>query len=254
MFVMDEENNENQNAVDHPIAFLVTHLAKEIIWGHDNKRGRTAQKAVGPSGLGSACNLQLAYSARQHEKVNHSKDGWQAIVGTAIHAWLAEAVEDYEGGTDRFLIEQKVEVITPGGKTIRGTTDLYDRKLGIVADWKSTGSESESKVRKYGVPPGHIVQRNVYGMGLANMGEDPKWCANIYLPRDGNLDALYTAVAPYDAKIARAALARWDTIADAEDTPLEEFPRVPTNLCSWCDFYMPNAPDLSAGCRGKNQT
>jgi len=105
---------------------------------------RSKQVYIGPSEIGHECTRRIAYKLLDWDKPNEMPGGgnWAAQVGTAIHAHLADIfakLEDYE-------VEQKVTIRA----NLTGTVDLFDKRRGIVMDWKTTGSSGLEKRRKEG--------------------------------------------------------------------------------------------------------
>jgi hypothetical protein len=128
-----------------------THQAKPsaMNWQQSSRRQahgrpRSKQVYIGPSEIGHACTRRIAYKLLDWDKANEIPGGgnWAAQVGTAIHAHLAEIfgkLEDYE-------VEQKVTIRS----NLTGTVDLFDKRRGIVMDWKTTNATGLEKRRKEG--------------------------------------------------------------------------------------------------------
>ena len=114
-----------------------------------------------------------------------------SIVGTAVHAWLAEAFagDNKRSGLLRWVTEQRV-VPHPDHS---GTADLYDASEQAVIDHKCLGDSSMSKVRSAAGPPRrYIVQLLLYGAGYRNLGLPVRRVALAAYPRTAaTLDGLY---------------------------------------------------------------
>src|SRR5688500_19659658 len=54
---------------------------------------RSLQKHIGPSQVGTSCDRQLAYRLNHTPETRSFMDPWPSIVGTAVHAWIADALE-----------------------------------------------------------------------------------------------------------------------------------------------------------------
>jgi len=80
-----------------------------------------------------------------------------------------------------------------------------------------------------------------------------------FYPLGGRLDGLYTIVENYDRQIALDAIARlesmqvllWQLDPEANPKNWNLIPSVPSYLCIYCPYYLPNSNNLSAGCPGE---
>jgi hypothetical protein len=215
---------------------------EELIWSYAARSPRSLQRAAGPSSLGTACDRQLAHTIAGTAPSNVNADPWAAIVGKAVHAWLAELFQALDAGTGRYLVEHAVAY-----QGVSGTCDLYDRRRRLVIDWKTLKLSKLRSIRQHGPPANHVIQTQVYAAGLAEAGEDPARAALVYLPVDGHLSDLHVWAAEVTPAVAEGALARADVLAQ---TPPAEATATPSRLCPWCDFYRPDATDLSVACPG----
>jgi hypothetical protein len=215
---------------------------EELIWSRAARAPRSLQRTPGPSSLGTVCDRQLAYTMAGTAPVNHGADPWASIVGTAVHAWMADLFTALDGGAGRYLVEHAVSY-----REIGGTLDLFDRRRRLLIDWKTTKLARLAQIRRLGPPESHVIQSQVYAAGLAEAGERPERAALVYLPVDGRLRDLYVWSAPVTPAVADSALARAEAlraVAPAEATP------APSRLCPWCDHYSPTAIDLNQTCPG----
>jgi hypothetical protein len=215
---------------------------EELIWSRAAQSPRSLQRTPGPSSLGTECDRELAHTLAGTPPANLSADPWAAIVGTAVHAWMAGLFEDLDGGTGRYLVEHPTTY-----RGISGTLDLYDRRRAMVIDWKTCKLDRLRGIRREGPPRSYIIQSQIYAAGLAEAGESPQRAALVFLPVDGRLRDLYVWAADVDPTIAASALERVEALrgvspADAEPSP--------SRLCPWCDHYSPNATDLTTACPG----
>lgn len=241
-----------------PHTAIILDRAKEVVWQYENARDRSQQRVPGPSELGSECQRKLAYTTMGTTPVNHSYgDSWQASTGTAIHAQLAEAYELVNNNSGRYLIEHRIHMTTPSGIIIKGSLDIYDRKLRTVVDHKCPSTRSRNRYKRSGPSQGYIQQLHVYGYGLEQQGEEPERVALIFYPPEGRTDDIFAWSSKYDRNIALATLAKYDALAsrvaefNGDKTRLSEIPKSPSVLCGWCAFYMPNSPNPASGCQGK---
>lgn len=236
---------------DHPLrrTFL-----DAIMWA-DANRGRSLQTTIGPSELGAACMRRLAYSLSGADTVNYSSDPWYAIIGTATHAWLAEAMNDYQInvlGRDpltnpRWLIEQEVWIGDPNCPSGHG--DLYDLDFETNVDWKIVGPTTMKKVQAAGISEQYRIQAHTYGKGWRRAGRDVKQVMVVFLPRNAPLNSTYVWSEPFDESVADRALARLEAVNQARR--LIEIPKMPTaDGCTWCPYYRPREATDLRGCAG----
>lgn len=127
---------------------------------------------------------------------NHVVDPWPSIVGTALHAWAADAFDaDNHRTAMRWITETRV---TPHPDH-PGTADLYDAKERTVVDHKFLGPGSMDKVRSKDGPPRHyVVQLLLYGRGYRLAGLPVDRVVLAAYPRTAaSLDGLYVWERPY---------------------------------------------------------
>lgn len=218
---------------------------------------RSLQKVIGPSGIGMPCTRRLAYTLTDHPAANHDSDPWASIVGTAVHAWMADTyeAENRRLGWQRYLIEQRLHI----RGNIYGNSDLFDRDPSVraVIDWKIVGDEPLKKYRKNGPGPQYETQGHIYGFGQEQAGEQVDNVAVVFMPRTGRVDGLHVWTAPYDRSIALGALERMDNVLaalDALDPPNNPaawamFPAT-ESYCTYCPYFLPGSTDLNNGCPG----
>jgi hypothetical protein len=216
---------------------------------------RTLQKALGPSDLGTPCTRRLAYGLLGWDEANTGSDPWAAIIGKAVHAWMAETYEARNRalGYERFLVERRVYLPGP----VTGSCDLYDRDTGRLIDWKVTSLDNIRKYRKNGPGPQYRTQGHLYALGRQLAGETPSDVAVVFLPRGGRIDGLHVWTEPYQPQIAVAAIRRYQATRtalwtlDPEANP-QRWAMFPTaeSYCTYCPFYLPMSTDLAKGCPG----
>ena len=222
-----------------PAGEFLSNWVAELIFQHSITTARSLARTVGPSGLGTACDKELSYGAHGMPRVNFGTDPWAAIVGTAVHEWMAALFRSLDGGAGRFLVEAKASY-----RQVSGTADLYDRRTRTVIDWKTTKAGKIRTIRKTAPPPNYVTQIHTYGAGLEAGGESPERVALVFLPVDGKLTDVHAWVAPYDRSIANQAIDRYEGLRAA---PLEAAAPSPSRLCEWCDYHQPRG---GSGCPG----
>lgn len=239
---------------------------KRVVHEHAARAPRTLQSHLGPSEIGAVCDRQVAGKMAAIPATNHVSDPWPSIMGTAGHAWLADAFEgdNLRAGVLRWIAERRV---TPHPDH-PGTADLYDAVEQAVVDHKLLGQSSLVKIRKD--PPRHyVVQLLLYGLGFFRLGLPVRRVVLAAYPRtEASLDGLYvwerafcdaagqvlpdvvellsevfaqTAVRRgYADQIAAGAIGLLDVPADST-----------AGECFFCPFYRPQAArDGGAGCPG----
>lgn len=217
---------------------------------------RSLQHAVGPSELGTPCLRRLGYRLLDWEpKANQAADPWPAMIGTAVHAYMAEVYGQVNerAGRDRYLIEHPVQL--PYG--VAGTLDLYDGDTGTVLDWKVPGPSRLKEYRAGGPGEQYRIQVHLYGLGMLLQGRPVREVAIVFLPRTGLIDGMHVWSEPFDHSVAVAALERYQSVWDFHqhldpETYPDRWALLPTAdaYCTWCPFYLPGSSTLRLGCPG----
>lgn len=233
---------------------------RRVVTEHAARAPRSTQTYLGPSELGAACDRQVAGKMAGLPATNHISDPWPSIVGTAIHAWLAEAFEgdNARSGVLRWIAEQRV---TPHPNH-PGTADLYDAVNHAVVDHKCLGRTTLAKLRTHGPSRKYLVQLLLYGEGYRRLGLPVDRVVLAAYPRtEATLDGLYVwerAHTPEDDEILQAVFAQTDiryayaTELREERIQLRDIPARPSDEeCYYCPFYRPESRDgHHAGCPG----
>jgi len=236
---------------------------RRICRAYSDSFARTQQKQIGLSEIGDPCDRAVAYRLFELPAVNTERDRHLADVGTAWHAWLAEAfaMENRRLGRERYLIEQRVW-LTDG---YSGTCDLYDTDTARVIDHKLLGVTSMRKIRNGDIPEKYRVQLHSYGLGHVRAGRPVREVALVCFPRSDNLGGdfgglgLYVHAEPYDERIALNGLDRLGRLSallhqlDPEQHPDRWglIPATPSGDCRWCPFFRPGGPADATGCPGQ---
>jgi hypothetical protein len=258
-------------AKGEPMGDLAKELAtriKETFYAYSNRKttdNRSAQTTLGPSEIGTPCDRRLAMSLLGIPPVNPGGDGWAAFVGTCTHAGMAEVYTFADAGTGRYAVELPVFLGMP--TVPRGTTDLLDRRDGVVVDWKVMGAYSLKKFKLEGPSATYRTQAHVYGLGAERGGEKVRNVAIVGLPRAGrSLDEMHIWTEKFDRKFAQAALDRVEKIANEIATlsglaaigetdvtgPMAAAAEFETaDDCTYCDFHLKGDRDMVRGCPGR---
>lgn len=244
-------------ASDHFALRLRDDLTDVIRWANRNSE-RSQQTEIGASEIGGECLRRLGYRISDIMPVNDNTDPWPSIVGTGIHMWLESAFNKYTSSQpqQRWFTEMTVHP----SSVVKGHTDLYDADTFTVVDWKSKGTEEMREIRKGYVPVDPVQQVNLYALGHIKAGRRVDRVALAFVPRAGWLSGMYVWSAPYDEKLAMAALDRLNKVAagliyyktETEPANWTKIPAAPSKDCSWCPWYNPQAQSASdKGCPSK---
>ena len=234
---------------------------RQAIVRQASRQPRSQQEFLGPSELGAECDRQVIGKMIGAPVTNHVSDPWPSIVGTAVHAWLADKFQrENELSGMRWLTETKVapDPMHPG------TADLYDYAEQAVGDWKILGPTTMAKVTSPAGPPRRYrVQMLLYALGFRNFGLKVRRLALIALPRTAaTLDQMYVwehLCGPGDdaviAEVLRVTRVRRAIAAVimAGQMRLADVPATPDNdECFFCPLYRPQAAydDVSQGWTG----
>lgn len=230
----------------------------DVVKRADADAPRSQQVAIGPSEYGTPCSRRIGYKLLDWPASNPDRDPWASIIGTAVHAWMADAfaAENRRLGRERYVIERRVHL--PDGRS--GACDLYDRDAATVSDWKVVGNDRLKKYRANGPGRQYVTQAHLYGLGQQLAGETPRHVAVVFLPRGGLIDGLHVWTESYKPEVAVQAIKRVETVrqfhmtADPEAHP-ERWGLLPTAdaECTYCPWFLPGSTDLATGCPGHNQ-
>lgn len=225
------------------------------------RQPRSLQQAIGPSELGTPCDRRLGYKLSGTPQVNPGDVPWKPWIGTGMHEMLAGAFARDEisrlnrGEPGRWHVEARVTVGSIGGKPVTGSADLYDEKLGIVWDWKTSSRSMIARHYKaHGPGETYKRQANLYGRGFALAGFPVNHVGIVFLPRDGEFRERHVWHEPYDEKLATETLARADAIHNALAAlgPSFTLPTLPVAeaFCSHCPWHDPKSRKLDRACPG----
>lgn len=231
---------------------------ERILGRYEASRPRSMQTALGPSEVGMECQRALAYRLLNTPEKPDNRLPWAPLVGTAVHATIAEALEleNKRLGRERWIVETRVD---PGGG-VPGSCDAYDVDTCTVIDWKAVGVKSLAELPHH-MKPEYETQAHIYGLGYENAGREVRWVRICLLARashDFRQSREWTR--PYDRGIAERALARLTEtkrlitglrLAEG-DRGWAEVPGTSSKPCSWCKWYRPGAAPTRAGCPGKD--
>lgn len=188
----------------------------------ENKRGRSTQVQIGPSELGG-CRRKVWYRLNGQPETNDNEVKLAAIMGTAIHTAIENALADNQ----EVLLEKTVEY---GG--MKAHVDCFIPGTGDVVDWKTV------KVKNLSYFPSEQQrwQVQVYGYLISKSGLGKVQNVNLVaIPRDGDERDILVHSEPYDEAIALEALNWLEAIRTTQEAPAPE--RHESYCKSYCKFY-----------------
>jgi len=203
---------------------------KELLLGvlrdKDAKRSRSVQTQVGPSEIGG-CARKVWYRLNDQPATNENELKLAAIMGTAIHGAIEEAITELDPKGEKYWVETEVEY-----GDMKAHIDLFIPETGAVVDWKT------SKVRNLSYFPStqQRWQVQLYGYLLEKSGKGKVNTVNLVaIARDGDERDVKVHSEPYDEAIALQALGWLALVKEAKEPPA---PEREENYCKfYCKYY-----------------
>lgn len=222
------ETEDNRTAEDFVL------LVFEKVNKADANRPRSKQTELGVSSLGS-CRRAVWHKLRGDVGLNSTLK-LPAIVGTAIHSMIENALTEYGQDLD-VEIEKSVKV----DGLPKGTIDLWIPSIGAVVDWKTT----TKKNIPYFPSKHQLWQVQTYGYLLAQLGHTVRTVSLVAIPRDGDERDIVVRTFPYDENIALNAIYWLKEVEQYGD----EMPEPEKPAKTWCKSYCSY---FGSHCHGKN--
>ena len=210
-------------------------LLLHVLHAKDASRDRSQQTEVGPSEIGG-CRRKVWYRLNAQPHTNENQSKLAAIMGTAIHAAIEEAIGALDPEGKEYLVETEVSF-----GDMKAHVDLYVPSTGAVIDWKT------SKIKNLGYFPSNQQrwQVQVYGYLLSKKGYNVKTVNLVAIARDGAEKDIKVHTEPYDETMAMAALS-WLANVKASETLPE--PEKDESFCKdYCQYYDASG---EMGCTG----
>jgi len=249
---VEDETNSFSN-------ILRERLVEIILW-QNARSPRALQTNIGPSEIGSPCDRQIAYRVAGLPEINTRQDPWAAVIGTSIHRWLQEAVDDwvkFSGGPRRLFTEIELDL----NSLITGHCDLYDAETETVIDWKTVGPNALKDVEAGRIKTGYMIQTQLYGYLFAQKDIPVKRVALVFIPRASSLNRMRVWSAIYDPTVAETALNRVYRIARevlskellTKSHLWAEVPAEGGDHCGFCPWFEAHrlVPADGSGCPGR---
>jgi hypothetical protein len=159
-------------------------------------------------------------------ETNENQSKLAAIMGTAIHAAIEDAIGHIDPEGKEYLVETEVAF-----GDMKAHVDLFVPSTGAVIDWKT------SKVKNLSYFPStqQRWQVQVYGYLLAKNGYEVKTVNLVAIARDGSEKDVKVHTEPYDEAIALQAFEWLNQVKGS--TTLPE-PEKDQSFCKdYCQYY-----------------
>jgi len=201
-------------------------LLLEVLRAKDASRARSKQTQVGPSELGG-CRRKVWYRLNDQPETNENELKLAAIMGTAIHATIEEAIRTVDPKGEKYWVETAVEY-----SGMKAHIDLFIPESGDVVDWKTVKKQNLS----YFPSTQQRWQVQVYGYLLDKSGKGKVRTVNLVaIARDGDERDVVVHSEPYDPSIAEEALNWLSAVKESEVVP---DPERDQNYCkSYCKYF-----------------
>ncbi len=200
-------------------------LLLHVLHAQDASRDRSQQTEVGPSEIGG-CRRKVWYRLNAQPHTNDNQSKLAAIMGTAIHAAIEEAIGTLDPEGKEYLVETQVAY-----GDMKAHVDLFVPSTGAVIDWKT------SKIKNLSYFPSNQQrwQVQVYGYLLSKNGYEVKTVNLVAIARDGNEKDVKVHTEPYDETMALAALAWLENVKASKELPA---PEKDASFCKdYCQYY-----------------
>jgi CRISPR/Cas system-associated exonuclease Cas4 (RecB family) len=200
-------------------------LLLTVLHAKDASRDRSTQTQVGPSEIGG-CRRKVWYRLNGQPETNENQSKLAAIMGTAIHAAIEDAIGHLDPDGKDYLVETAVE-----HGDMKAHVDLFIPSTGAVVDWKT------SKVKNLSYFPSKQQrwQVQIYGYLLAQNGHTVNTVNLVAIARDGAEKDVKVHSEAYDEDVALEAL-EWLTQVKAMESAPE--PEKDESFCKhYCQYY-----------------
>lgn len=200
-------------------------LLLHVLHAKDASRDRSTQTEVGPSEIGG-CRRKVWYRLNAQPATNENQSKLAAIMGTAIHAAIEEAIGAIDPEGKEYLVETEVAF-----GDMKAHVDLFVPSTGAVIDWKT------SKVKNMSYFPSNQQrwQVQIYGYLLSKNGYEVKTVNLVAIARDGNEKDVKVHTEPYDEVMALAALNWLENVKASKELPA---PEKDASFCKdYCQYY-----------------
>jgi len=204
----------------------------------DSQRDRSTQVELGASSVGG-CRANAWHILNQTPKTNLDTEKLSAIMGTAIHNTIYEALKAYDVFGNDFILEESFS-----DEFFKGHCDFYSRESETVYDWKTV---TLAKLAKGGLPTKQQkIQVNIYASLIAQK-YPVKRVGLVFIPRDGKMKDIVAWEDDYNPKLVDEARI-WVAQVKAMETPPPPEKSAAFWCAEYCQFYDRTG---EIGCQGK---
>lgn len=200
-------------------------LLLSVLHAKDASRDRSTQTQVGPSEIGG-CRRKVWYRLNAQPHTNENQSKLAAIMGTAIHAAIEDAIQHLDPEGKDYLVESEVAY-----GDMKAHVDLFIPSTGAVIDWKT------SKVKNLSYFPStqQRWQVQLYGYLLSKNGYDVKTVNLVAIARDGDEKNVKVHTENYSEEVALTAMAWLEEVKAMTELPE---PEKDSNFCkNYCQYY-----------------
>ena len=200
-------------------------LLLHVLHSKDASRDRSMQTEVGPSEIGG-CKRKVWYRLNAQPHTNDNQSKLAAIMGTAIHAAIEDAIGAIDPEGKEYLVETEVAY-----GDMKAHVDLFVPSTGAVIDWKT----SKIKNLSYFPSKQQRWQVQVYGYLLSKNGYEVNTVNLVAIARDGAEKDVKVHTEPYDEAIALEA---FDWLAAVKASTTLPEPEKDQSFCKdYCQYY-----------------
>ena len=200
-------------------------LLLHVLHAKDASRDRSMQTEVGPSEIGG-CRRKVWYRLNAQPHTNENQSKLAAIMGTAIHSAIEEAIGALDPDAKEYLVETEVAF-----GDMKAHVDLFVPSTGAVIDWKT------SKIKNMGYFPStqQRWQVQLYGYLLSKNGYKVNTVNLVAIARDGSEKDIKVHTEPYSETMAMDALS-W--LANVKASTVLPEPEKDQSFCKdYCQYY-----------------
>jgi len=200
-------------------------LLLSVLHAKDASRDRSTQTQVGPSEIGG-CRRKVWYRLNSQPHTNENQSKLAAIMGTAIHAAIEDAIQHLDPEGKDYLVESEVAY-----GDMKAHVDLFIPSTGAVIDWKT------SKVKNLSYFPStqQRWQVQLYGYLLSKNGYDVKTVNLVAIARDGDEKNVKVHTEDYSEEVALTAMSWLEEVKAMTELPE---PEKDANFCkNYCQYY-----------------
>ncbi len=200
-------------------------LLLTVLHAKDASRDRSTQTQVGPSEIGG-CRRKVWYRLNAQPHTNENQSKLAAIMGTAIHAAIEDAIQHLDPEGKDYLVESEVSY-----GDMKAHVDLFIPSTGAVIDWKT------SKVKNLSYFPStqQRWQVQLYGYLLSKNGYEVKTVNLVAIARDGDEKNVKVHTEDYSEEVALTAMSWLEEVKAMTELPE---PEKDANFCkNYCQYY-----------------